>query len=425
MSIVTLPNGKQVEIDIQGNIIRDLSGTGIPVYTAPTAYREPSEPPPIPDNVYNTMRTAVQSGAFGTDPVQASSAAKVQLQNMITSRVYSGRVDVSKLFPPGSSFDLGGKTYQWGSGSQLGQAIRTSALSFTTNISPSGITTSSRQRIATTLGSGATVYIDPVTAISYDSPTGGNVVSNETISKLTDISTVTDLSTLLSRLIRTGNNYTDTYSGKVYSANELATMFGNSVASAIVASGKTVNPNISDNDLSLVTFKDFMTEAESAISPYYASQFNTLKSNLATKFQELSSDLTIKRRQLEEESSDIRQQGQETLAGRGLTFSGQRTRFDTRQTQTLQDALNAAETSTYRTAQEGLQTAESNIGTTNLSGIPLPSYGGRTLSFSTTPVKGTYEYQQSADIFNRAQALAAAENARRQYAWNTKKNSTS
>lgn len=218
--------------------------------------------------------------------------------------------------------------------------------------------------------------------------------------------------------IRNGDKITNVLTGKTYSIRDTTIAAATDAAGAIVDSGHTLNPNLTPEDLALVDYTSFLEQAGKLVSPYYAQRFNLAKQTIETGLGRLNEDLTKKQGEIERTSEETKRTGQETLADRGLTFSGQRGRFDTQlrdQTSRQQeDALTTAQRSGQDLLNKGLEA----YGSSTLSGLGNTSIGGRSLNFGSTPVIGSEEYQRTTDTNALARSLAADENTRRQYAYN-------
>jgi len=366
-----------------------LSNGGIPVQSIPTTpiqstsstdYSSPSvfsaQPqavkPPIPDWIYEQTTRAVMNGSLS--PQQALS----ELQNMTSSGgQFSGSVNVQKLFPPGVSFQRNGDTFAFDN-TGTGNVIKTSATIKQTNYSPRGITT------------GVPINDPDFQAVFSGKAQSGNYG-------------------------KTPNGVVDLTTGNIYTNESIVSDFGRSAAERISQSGYTLNPKA---NFDLVSMDDFLKQAGSTLNPYYKSQFDSIASTLSTGLSRLKEDLGLKEAELGRTAEETRRTGQETLAERGLTFSGQRQKFDTDLSDKLTRALNLAQTEAFRSGQEALTKAEQSIGTANLSNVSLPSFGGRSLSFSTAPIIGEKQYEQTSNQQTLARALASDENLRRQYAYN-------
>lgn len=216
----------------------------------------------------------------------------------------------------------------------------------------------------------------------------------------------------LKNLVETANGYIDSTTNQFYTKEDVVTQVANDIAPGLVASGITVNPDV----LKLTSFEDFMTQAGDRVNPYYKSMYESTKNLVSTKLTQLSQDLGLKTDELNRTSDNNIRTGRETLAERGLSFSGQRQTFDTESQQSLNRNLDLANTSAFRSGQDILTQAESQIGTSNLQGINT-NLGGRNLQFGNN-ITGSAPYQQYTDTYNTAQGMSNDKNRKLQYAYN-------
>lgn len=179
-----------------------------------------------------------------------------------------------------------------------------------------------------------------------------------------------------------------------------------SVIESIISSGKTINPNLTIEDLAGITPEEFMRQAELAISPQYKEQFQTIKDNLSRELTNIGYDLNLKKEDITRKSAETLNQGNEELAGRGMAFSGKREQFigDVAGARTRDEE--AARTLAFRESQGLGSVAESRVGTSALLGSNLPQIEGRSpFQFSSTPLTGSDVYSQRTGISNYAQGL--------------------
>lgn len=222
-------------------------------------------------------------------------------------------------------------------------------------------------------------------------------------------------------LISTPDGFVSKTNGQIYNNEDVALATTIPVAQSVYKSGNTVDQEV----FKTVDFRDFLGEAGKFIDPYYTSKYEQTKNLVNTKLTQISEDLGIKKSDIQRQSEAQTLAGRETLAERGLTFSGQRNIYDVRQNENLNRGLSLADTEAYRGGQDILTQAEGQIGTENLQGVNIPSYGGRSLSFSSTPIKGDLPYQQYGAVDSLSRILATDENARKSlaYSYNLSKNS--
>lgn len=179
-----------------------------------------------------------------------------------------------------------------------------------------------------------------------------------------------------------------------------------SVIESIISSGKTINPNLTLEDLAGITPEEFMRQAELAISPQYKEKFQTIKDTLSRELSNIGYDLNLKKEDIARKSAETLDQGTEELAGRGLAFSGKREQFigDVAGARTRDEE--AARTLAFRNAQSLGSSAEQSIGTSALQNSNLPQIEGRSpFAFSSSPLTGSDVYSNRAGVANYAQGL--------------------
>ena len=184
----------------------------------------------------------------------------------------------------------------------------------------------------------------------------------------------------------------------------------NNVITPIVESGKTVNPQAVEN-LPDINIEDFFKQAEKELSPYYKQKFNIAKQDLVRGLQEIGVDLGKELAGITRESEKATLTGRESLAGRGLTFSGQRNKFESDITGATNRATEQARTLTFRSAGDIGRQTERLIGTERLKGLELPQIGGeQAYTPSTEPLIGTLQQERRSAIqeLGRARAEDAA-----------------
>jgi hypothetical protein len=219
----------------------------------------------------------------------------------------------------------------------------------------------------------------------------------------------------LSRLIPTSNGFVNQQTGEIHSEKDVARSIGNQIGTMSYNSGYRIDPEV----LKLTDWRDFLDQANQTIDPYYQEQYKQIRDITSRKISQIEQDLGLKTGELQRTSERNVRTGRETLADRGLTFSGQRQTFEQQSKDELQRSLDLANTEAQRSAQDILRQAEGQSGTSNLQGYVPNTVGGRALLFGN--ITGALPYERESQIFNRAQALSSSENARRQYAWNLQK----
>ena len=185
---------------------------------------------------------------------------------------------------------------------------------------------------------------------------------------------------------------------------------------AILSSGYTINPGLTAEDIAAIDPKNFMASAEATIAPEYKQKFavasDTFKRALGQTTEDYESSVAKTNRAADESLLT----GTETLAGRGLAFSGAREKFigDIGYERNL--ALGEAAKTAQRAGQTALSTAEGLIGTTGVQNLGISTnIGGRGLQFSSSPVVGQYTSERSYTTEAIAKQLASQEAQRRAY----------
>ena len=190
----------------------------------------------------------------------------------------------------------------------------------------------------------------------------------------------------------------------------------NDIISSIISSGKTVNPNLTEKDLAELDPSVFLQQAENSIAPEYRDKFQTVKDNLTRELTNVGYDLTKKIEENKRITKQNLETGTEELAGRGLAFSGQRTKFEQDTTGAQTRADEADRTLAFRSAQETGSEAEQKIGTSALQNYSAPQIEGRQpFSFSTTPLTGSLTSERQYLKESMAKELEQQERSRRAY----------
>lgn len=188
-----------------------------------------------------------------------------------------------------------------------------------------------------------------------------------------------------------------------------------------VAAGKVVNPAI---ELTPSQISGFLDQATKEISPYYASQINSIKDDVTKSIGNLQKQYDIQKQTSEANfKSDLANQ-RENNAGSGLAFSGVRGQQENNLASAQQRTLDLAATQTEGQIGNSLRTTEGQIGSANLP-TNLPQFTsstvstqgaggytpGRTLDFSgatTGNIYGTLPGQQLTDKRKRQNELETA-----------------
>ena len=177
------------------------------------------------------------------------------------------------------------------------------------------------------------------------------------------------------------------------------------------AAGKVVNPNI---ELTPMEVQKFLDQATTEIDPYYASLLGSIKDDLTKDLQLLQKEYDIQKKGAETGFKESLASTRESLAGRGLAFSGVRGQEEQSMADTQQRQLDLSALGMERGLGGSYRNLESQIGTSNLPSIPqfnastvstegAGSFGtGRQLNFSPTGnIYGTIPAQRTTDIQRR------------------------
>lgn len=186
-----------------------------------------------------------------------------------------------------------------------------------------------------------------------------------------------------------------------------------------LSAGQVVNPNI---ELNPAQIQGFLDQASREISPYYASQINSIKDDLSKNIQNLQKQYDIQKQSSEAQFKQNLAGQRESAAGAGLTFSGVRGQQEEALQGSQQRSLDLSALGLENQIGNTLRTTEGQIGSNNLnfnlpqftsSNVSLEGAGGyntgRTLSFGTTGgIYGTLPGQQLTDIQKRKNELETA-----------------
>ena len=178
------------------------------------------------------------------------------------------------------------------------------------------------------------------------------------------------------------------------------------VVTAVVSSGKTVNPGLTPEDLAAIDPANFLTQAEAVISPSYKEKFQVVKDSLLRDFSNLGYDLNKSIEDTNRVTAENQLTGREDLAGRGLAFSGTRNKFETDTIDKQTRAVEDANVKTQRLAQEAASSAESKIGTEAVRGLNLTPFGGQSVQFGSTPLTGSIPSEQKYATLQESRYLA-------------------
>lgn len=189
----------------------------------------------------------------------------------------------------------------------------------------------------------------------------------------------------------------------------------NDVIGAVISSGKTINPGLTPEDLAAIDPAKFLSEAEKMIAPEYQQKFSVAKDSLSRTLSELGYDLGLKKTNIEKKVDYAKRTGIEDLAGRGLAFSSNREMFESDLNEEKDAALKDADVSAYRLAQDASTRAEGLLGTQGVQSLNPGQIGGRSLSFSSTPLVGSLNTDKAYTAESISKELANQEAQRRAY----------
>lgn len=191
----------------------------------------------------------------------------------------------------------------------------------------------------------------------------------------------------------------------------------NAIMDAVVASGYTINPALTPEQLAAIDPATFLAQAEASLTPYYKQKFQTTKEDLTRTLGELGYDLNLKQTDLTRTSKESTLTGDETLAGRGLAFSSTRSKFQTDTADQLSRDMSAAQTTATRSAQDASSKAEGLLGTAEFGTASLPSVGSYTPSSSySSPLVGSLQSERQYSIEAMGKELQTQDAINRAYA---------
>lgn len=185
-------------------------------------------------------------------------------------------------------------------------------------------------------------------------------------------------------------NYSSGSTSKTTTTNVKSNL--DSVVDAVISSGKTINPNINFDN---ITLEQFLVEAEKTIAPEYKQKFNVAISDLDTVLSRLGYDLSTGIEEVNRQAQRTRLQGRESYAGRGTAFSSARNRFESDVNEAEQRDIDKGRELTFRTGQDAFTATERYLGTTGLKNQNVNrELAGRTLQFGNSSVVGSMESER-------------------------------
>ena len=186
-----------------------------------------------------------------------------------------------------------------------------------------------------------------------------------------------------------------------------------------LSSGKTINPNLTPEQIAQIDPAEFLRQAEASISPEYKQKFDLLKRDLTTNLSRLGYDLSLKEKETQQAFERTNLQGGEELAGRGLAFSSNEQTFRQKTREARDAEITAAQETAYRSGTDVTRKAEELGGTETLASTVLPSIGGRSLSLTGTaqaPIIGSYQRDRQSLIESLAKENETQARNRQAYA---------
>lgn len=186
---------------------------------------------------------------------------------------------------------------------------------------------------------------------------------------------------------------------------------------AIIGSGYAINPGLTPEDIAAIDPAKFMDSAAATIAPEYQQKFSVASDALKRVLSNTQEDYTASTTKTNREADASLLSGTETIAGRGLAFSGAREKFIGDVGYERQLGLDEAAKTAQRTRQTALGTAEGLLGTSGVQNLGVnTNIGGRSLAFSSTPIVGSYNSEKAYTTESIAKQLASQEAQRRSYA---------
>jgi len=144
-----------------------------------------------------------------------------------------------------------------------------------------------------------------------------------------------------------------------------------------IEGGKVVNPNI---EISPAQLKQFYSQAETELDPFYKEQFATLKGDLDLSLARMNEDYTKSIQRAEDPFKQALAQQAEAEAGQGTAFSSERNRREATNILGQNQALGDAFEGVQRSGQDLLRGFEGQVGTDKARQINLPSFSPSTAS---------------------------------------------
>lgn len=356
-----------------------VAQTAIGQTSSPNAYSAPPPPPQgykpsIPENVYQVLTNQVQNGQI------TSQEALRQIQGYVSSGQYSDTsVNTQKLFPPG--------------------------LSFTT---PDGTTK------------------------QFDSTGSGNIITLKKVGSAFVPDTSVPSSNVPTSSVPSGSTTPPATSGSPVPAPEVATLPPEfqqlytqleTYLQQLTQRGQVLNPDVNITPEQTLAF---LNQAQTEINPYYAGQLKLAKDSLSkTLNYAIGNEQQSEQQAQRDYSTNLRTLG-ETAADRGFAQSGLRQRDEGNLAYDTQTSIDNARKALSYNSGNAASTFAQQYGSDNLPNPTIgqaprvlagqPNFqtgGGSNPLYQLSPdvysgLKGSSQYQQQADISNRASQLESA-----------------
>lgn len=185
--------------------------------------------------------------------------------------------------------------------------------------------------------------------------------------------------------------------------------------------GLAVNPNI---EITPEKAAEFLKQAETEISPYYATRLSVARDNLLRDFGYTAQQISETERRLEQQYGRAVQQTGEAAAEQGFALSGKRQQQERDLAMETQQQIDDRRRQLEFDATNQVANFAGQFGTRNLPTLPTLSAAPRVLAgertfdkpatqtglYSLNPsiydaLKGTEEFQRDSDILSRASGL--------------------
>jgi len=188
------------------------------------------------------------------------------------------------------------------------------------------------------------------------------------------------------------------------------------VVDVLDKSGYKPNPDLTPEDIAALDPKNFMQQAEGLVAPFYKQEFNQAKTDFGRILDQIKGTYGRNEQDINRQTEQAQLTGRESLAGRGLAFSGQRNTFEQNTLDTKQRAEDQARRLAFNQAGTVGRSLERQLGTANIGDLQAPQINGRSLfNFSQEPVIGTLERQRLYEKKQMARQLSTDAARKRGY----------